>query len=220
VTCNLHLTPLDGTVEHRNLTTSDFSAPHKVTLGVIMNSPLQFQVGVFYNGYSGLPYSYVVEGDANADGLEFIGFGGDLVYVPKDSTDITLEVPEEWAVLDTMIRGDPCLSSQRGHVMRRNSCRGGWSTLLNARVSKVFGAGTGHTLELITDVFNVLNLFDRDWGVQRLGYSILGSVQMLHLSGYDQANQRGVYRVLPIDLRARDIEGTRWRLQLGARYTY
>jgi hypothetical protein len=220
VTCNLHLTPLDGTVEHRNLTTSDFSAPHKVTLGVIMNAPLQFQVGVFYNGYSGLPYSYVVEGDANADGLEFIGFGGDLVYVPKDSTDITLEVPEEWAVLDTMIRGDPCLSSQRGHVMRRNSCRGGWSTLLNARVSKVFGAGTGHTLELITDVFNVLNLFDRDWGVQRLGYSILGSVQMLHLSGYDQANQRGVYRVLPIDLRARDIEGTRWRLQLGARYTY
>jgi hypothetical protein len=84
----------------------------------------------------------------------------------------------------------------------------------------VFGAGKGHTLELITDVFNVLNLLDEDWGVQRLGFSVLGSVQMLYLSGYDQANQRGMYRVIPVDLRARDFEATRWRLQLGARFTY
>ena len=220
VTCNLYLTALDGTVDHRRLTTSDFSVPHKVTLGLVMNAPLNFQVGVTYNGSSGLPYGYVVDGDANADGLQFIGFGNDLVYVPKDSTDITLEFPEEWATLDTMIRGDGCLRTQRGRVMRRNSCRGGWTTLLNARVSKVFGTGQGHTLELITDVFNVLNVFDRDWGVQRVVYSVLGSVTMLHLAGYDQANQRGVYDVVRVDRRARDFEGTRWRLQLGARYTY
>jgi hypothetical protein len=193
---------------------------HKVTLGVVTTVLRHFRVGVTYNGSSGLPYSYVVLGDANADGAGFLGFGNDLVYVPKDSTDITLEFPEEWGILDTMIRKDACLDSQRGHVMRRNSCRGGWSTLLNARVSKVFGAGTGHTLELITDVFNVLNMLNGDWGVQRVGYSILGSVQMLQLSGYDHANQRGKYIVLPLDLKARDIEGTRWRLQLGARYTY
>jgi hypothetical protein len=220
VTCNLYLTALDGTIDHRNLTTSDFSVPHKVTLGVVMNAPLNFRVGVTYNGSSGLPYGYVVEGDANADGLEFIGFGNDLVYVPRDSTDITLEFPEEWAVLDTMIRGEGCLRTQRGRVMRRNSCRGSWTTLLNARVSKVFGTGQGHSLELITDLFNVLNVFDRDWGVQRVVYSVLGSVQMLHLAGYDQANQRGVYDVIRVDRRARDFEGTRWRLQLGARYTY
>ena len=59
-----------------------------------------------------------------------------------------------------------------------------------------------------------------DWGVQRTVYSVLGSVTMLHLAGYDQANQRGVYDVVRVDRRARDIEGTRWRLQLGARYTY
>jgi hypothetical protein len=220
VTCNLPLTALDGTVDHRRLTTSDFSMTHKVTLGMVMNAPLDFRVGVTYNGSSGLPYGYVVDGDANADGLQFLGFGNDLVYVPKDSTDITLEVPEDWAVLDTMIRGDGCLRAQRGRIMRRNSCRGSWTTLLNARVSKVFGTGQGHTLELITDVFNVLNVFDRDWGVQRVVYSVLGSVTMLHLAGYDHANQRGVYDVVRVDRRARDIEGTRWRLQLGARYTY
>jgi hypothetical protein len=220
VTCNYYLTPLDGTLEHRRLATSDFSMTHKVTLGVVTTVLRKFRVGVTYNGSSGLPYSYVVLGDANADGAVFLDFGNDLVYVPKDSTDITLEFPEEWGILDTMIRKDACLQSQRGHVMRRNSCRGSWTTLLNARVSRVFGAGKGHTLELITDVFNVLNLLDEDWGVQRLGFSVLGSVQMLYLSGYDQANQRGMYRVIPVDLRARDFEATRWRLQLGARFTY
>ena len=104
--------------------------------------------------------------------------------------------------------------------MRRNSCRGSWTTLLNARVSKVFGLGPGHSVELITDVFNVLNLLDGDWGVQRTAASFLGDVTALRLVGYDVANQRGVYAVIPVDRKARDAEATRWRMQLGARYTF
>jgi hypothetical protein len=220
VTCNLDFTPLDGTLDHRTLTTSNFSAAHKVTLGVILNAPLHTVVGVFYNGYSGGPYSYMIDGDANADGLSLIGLGNDMIYVPKDSADITLAFPEEWPVLDSLIRGQRCLSAQRGRVMRRNSCRGSWTTLLNARVSKVFGAGQGHSVELISDVFNVLNLFDRDWGVRRVAASFLGDVTALGLVGYDHANGRGVYTVVPVDRRVRDVEGSRWRMQLGARYTF
>ena len=48
--------------------------------------------------------------------------------------------------------------------MRRNSCRGGWATLLNAQVSRLFGLGRGQSLELTVDLFNALNFFDRDWG--------------------------------------------------------
>ena len=220
VTCNLYLTPLDGTLDHRTLTTSSFSAAHKVTLGMVLNAPLHLQVGVFYNGFSGGPYSYMIEGDANADGQGLIGLGNDIVYVPRDSTDITLEVPEEWPVLDSLIRGQGCLNSQRGRVMRRNSCRGSWSTLLNARVSKLFAAGGGHSVELITDVFNVFNFLDHDWGVKRAAGSVLGGVTLLHLAGYDQANQRGVYDVVRVDRRALDVEATRWRMQLGVRYTF
>jgi hypothetical protein len=69
VTCNLDLTPLDGTVDHRAMTTSTFAAGHKVTLQAIINAPLHTVVGLFYNGYSGGPYSDVIDGDANADGL-------------------------------------------------------------------------------------------------------------------------------------------------------
>lgn len=220
VTCNLYLTPLDGIIDDRRLTTSNFSRSHKVTFGAVVNVPLHIVVGVFYNGYSGKPYTYMIEGDANADGLTMAGLDNDIIYVPKDSADITLAFPEQWSSLDSLIRGQPCLSSQRGRTMRRNSCRGGWTTLLNARLSKVFGLGQGHSVELATDVFNVLNLLDGDWGVQRLAASALGDVTALSLVGYDQANARGVYTVVPVDRRARDIEGTRWRMQLGARFTF
>ena len=50
--------------------------------------------------------------------------------------------------------------------------------------------GGGRSLELITDLFNLLNLFNRDWGVQRTD-SLGGDIQILELIGYDQEKQRG-----------------------------
>ena len=146
---------------------------------------------MFYNGYSGGPYSYMIDGDANADGLSLVGLGNDIMYVPKDSADITLAAPEQWPILDTLIRGQKCLSAQRGHIMRRNSCRGSWTTLLNARVSKVIGMGQGHSLELITDLFNALNFFDHDWGVQRVAASFLGDVTALESGRATTRRRRG-----------------------------
>jgi hypothetical protein len=42
----------------------------------------------------------------------------------------------------------------------------------------------------------------------------------LALVGYDQARGRGIYDVLPMDRNVIDTEGTRWRLQLGAKYSF
>ena len=58
---------------------------------------------------SGSPYSYVLKGDPNADGFSPLdGVSNDLVYVPTDAGDITLEDPTTFARLDTLIRSDPC----------------------------------------------------------------------------------------------------------------
>ena len=130
-------------------------------------------------------------------------------------------IPEQWASFDTLIRSQPCLDAQRGHVMRRNSCRGGWATLLNAQVSRLFALGRGQSLELTIDLFNALNFFDRDWGVQRTFLlDPQTQPQILELIGYDQANQRGIYNFFPPDRKARDDDATRWRMQLGARYAF
>jgi hypothetical protein len=53
VTCNLDQTPLDGTLDHRNLATSRFEARHKVTIEARAHLPLGFRGGLFYNGYTG-----------------------------------------------------------------------------------------------------------------------------------------------------------------------
>jgi hypothetical protein len=219
ITCNLDLTPLDGTLDNRRLATSSFQIAHKITLGAAVGLPFRFRLGVFYNGYSGRPYSYVVAGDPNADGLGQFD-GNDIMYVPKNAADITLADPTQWAGLDSLIRSQPCLSSQRGQIMRRNSCRDHWAHLFNARLSRPISLGRGQSVELIADLFNVLNLFDRDWGVRRSVGTFDGNAEALLLVGYDEANQRGIYDVLPVDTNVRDVEGTRWRLQLGVRYGF
>jgi Carboxypeptidase regulatory-like domain/TonB dependent receptor len=220
VTCNIDFTPLDGTLRDRQVSTSRFEATHKITLGAVVNLPLRLQLGVFYNGYSGQPFTYMITGDANASGRSSPVFeGDDIVYVPRDAGDITLSDPESWGVLDSVIRSESCLSSQRGTIMRRNSCRNHWESLLNARLSEVVPLGHGQSVELIADLFNVPNMLDRDWGVQRAG-SLAGDVQLLELRGYDEANRRGRYDVIVPDRSARDEEATRWRVQLGARYTF
>ncbi|MGH7513922.1 MAG: TonB-dependent receptor [Gemmatimonadales bacterium] len=215
--CNLEGEALDGTLNDRRLSTSSLESRHKITLGAIADLPLRVRLGLFYNGYSGHPYTYTVFGDVNADGLDH----NDAVYLPKNAADITLVAPEQWAGFDTLIRSQPCLTAQRGHVMRRNSCRGGWATLLNAQVSRVFGLGRGQSLELTMDLFNALNFFDRDWGVQRTFLlDPQAQPQFLQLVGSDQANQRGIYDFFPPDRKARDDNATRWRMQLGARYSF
>ena len=87
---------------------------------------------------------------------------------------------------------------------------------MNARLSKVFPTVRGQSIEMIADFFNLPNLLDRDWGIRRstAGTAILGLV------GYDAAKGRGIYEFGPRDPKRRDIEATRWRMQLGARYTF
>ena len=218
LTCNLDFTPVDGTLDDRRVTTSRFEARHKITIGATTGVPFGFQLGVFYNGYSGQPYTYLVDGDANADGSNSFG-GNDIVYVPKNAADITLADPSEYASLDSTIESVPCLRSQRGRIMRRNSCRNYWITLLDARVSKVFTLRHTQSIELIANLFNVANLLSANWGVRR-DRSPGGDVQLLSLQGYDPVHQRGVYAFNGVDRGLRDDNTTRWRLQLGARYVY
>ncbi len=220
ITCNLFFTPLDGTLEERSLRPSSFEVTHKLSLAAVASLPLKLRLGLFYAGYSGRPYTYLIRGDANGDGLTQIGLHNDIVYVPREASDIALAVPEQWTSLDSLIRSQDCLRRQRGHIMRRNSCRGNWATVVNGRLSRPFGLGHGQSIELSADVFNLLNLFDRDWGVQRTVASFQGDPEVLEIVGYDQGSGRGIYSVLPVDRRVRDDGATRWRLQLGARYAF
>ena len=229
---NLGSTPVDGTLENRNLRTAFWDTPHKVTLIGTFNLPLDVGLSLIYSGSSGGPYTYVVRGDANADGVGDPNDYrlNDAIYVPRDASDITLATPGDFAKLDQYIQAEACLRSQRGQVFQRNSCRDAWVNLTSARLTKVFPLFHGHSLQVSADIFNLLNLLNSDWGVVRRTVDEFGGrvpgheIDVLELIGYDTANSRGVYRVLPNALTPTQHRIfpnlSRWRLQLSARYAF
>jgi hypothetical protein len=228
---NLGITPLEGTHENRRLGVSFFDNGHKIHGIASLDLPLRTTLSLLYTGGGGAPYSYVIEGDANADGLGASALTGfnDLVYVPRRAVpggDIVLVtaggIPasaQVYATLDSLIDAVPCLRERRGRLAARNGCRNGWVGFLNGRASTVLPLAPGHNVEVEVDAFNLPNLLNHRWG--RYAQVTAGpSVRLLRLVGSDPAGQRGVYQLLTLP-RPQIIDNvSRWRFQLTARYRY
>ncbi|HTK42355.1 MAG TPA: carboxypeptidase regulatory-like domain-containing protein [Gemmatimonadales bacterium] len=219
---NLGATPVNGTLAQRELRTSLWERPHKVTVVGTANLPLGFGLGLTYIGMSGAPFTYVATGDPNADGFRpTFEVSNDVVYVPRSAADISFANPADWDSLDPYIRNEPCLQRQRGHLVERNSCRDPWIHETQARLSKRFQIAGRHAFEITADLFNVLNFISGDWGLVRHTVGDVGNtVPLLDLLGYDVAKGRGVYAFLPVNRSEIDLEASRWRLQLGASLSF
>ena len=208
---------LDGTVASPNLRTSSFDRPHKVTVSGTVDAPFDSRFSLTYNGLSGTPFTYVVNGDINADGFS----GNDAVYVPRSAPDISGLSAAQFATLDAFINGESCLRENRGRILPRNTCRNPWQNFFNARVSKVIPTMGGQSVEITADMLNVLNVLDSHWGLIRVtGQN--EETNLLRLTGYDAVNQRGTYALnLPIRNQVTvNSLGSRWVFQLGARYAF
>lgn len=224
---NLRFTPLDGTLANRNLRTSAFDQPHKITVSGTVNGPLRSRFSLIYVGVSGTPYAYVVSNDANADGIS----SNDLVYVPRNASDISLAPGQSFKQLDSYINSEPCLANQRGRIMERGSCRNPWMNFLNARLAFSIPSVRGQSLEVIGDMFNVLSfvggilnnsyLFQNTWG-QIKQTSSFENANLLQAVGYDNTFQRPIYRLnfSAVNLNRLQVDPSRWRLQLGVRYAF
>ena len=230
---NLDFTPIDGTIEDRRFTTSVFEIPHRVHLYALLSLPLRARLALTYSGASGPPFTYVVDGDANADGLGILQ-PNDAVYVPASATpggDIALveldregrlvtASASEYARLERFIEEDPCLRRHRGRLLSRNSCRNPWVGTLSARLAKAIPTAAGQSLELSVDLYNLLNLLDRDWGQYRATVGTNPTVPMLRLAGYDIEGGRGIYQLaLPARNAVQDFE-SRWQAEIGVRYVF
>jgi hypothetical protein len=208
---------LNGPVNAPTLATSFFDRPHKVTISGSANTPFGTRVSLFYTGISGTPFTYVVNGDINAD-----GFGGnDAVYVPINAADISGLSAAQFATLDNFINNEACLRNNRGHILPRNSCRNPWQNIMSARISKTFGTLHGQSIELTADMLNVLNFLNSSWGLIKVT-GVNEETNLIRLTGYDVVNGRGIYALnLPIKNQVTlNSLGSRWVFQLGARYAF
>src|SRR6185437_12047891 len=216
---NFNFGELDGTIANRNLTTSLYDRPHKISLSGTLNAPFDTRFSLIYVGISGSPFTYTIANDVNGDGVG----GNDAVYVPKDESDIEYKAPlTDSAALNRYINGEQCLSQNRGRLLPRNSCRNPWQNQFNARLSKVIPTINGQSVEITLDMLNVLNFINSSWGLTRItgGFE---ETTLLRQTGYDQALARGIYSFTPPTKNAVsnvNALGSRWVFQLGARYTF
>ena len=130
-----------------------FDQPHKfnATLTRTFNwwQNLGTDFTLVYTGVSGTPHDYVYgssggsSSDLNADGYNT----NDLFYVPKNALDPNeiqfraagSRSPATQAQdLENFINASPCLKSQRGQIMERNSCRNPFTHLVDFSLARSF----------------------------------------------------------------------------------
>jgi hypothetical protein len=180
---------LSGRDDDLTATTSSDDMRHRVIVVGNFEAPwrgARTELSLYFVGESGRPFTYTAygaggRGDLNADGSNT----NDPIYVPRSALD-TSEIkfsgelsgadnsPAAQAgresvqrrALEDFIAHTPCLRSQRGQIMARNSCREPWSSTTIASLRQQL-TGAPRMIDLQLDVFNVLNLIDPGWGLRR-----------------------------------------------------
>jgi hypothetical protein len=163
-----------GRQDAQDLAPSTFDVPHRIVAGGTYTFPSKTDLSFTFFGESGIPFEYVYGSDINGDGST----ANDLVYVPKNAHDPNeilfqqngnLTPAMQADSLEAFISSHECLNSQRGRIMTRNSCRSPWTKVLNASVRQSLPTLRGQNFMLQLDIFNFLNLLNKNWGAQDLG---------------------------------------------------
>jgi hypothetical protein len=165
-TSNFGRNAIDADPNDPDLVSGYNERPHKVVLAATgswtFGSGWLLEVTPQYFGQSGLPYSLTTEGDINGDGYASpeIGRDNDALYIPNNSNELHWKTPEDQAAFDALINANECLSSQRGSIMKRSSCRYDWNNRFSMQMR--FGIPTG-SRGRVDFVVDVINLFGSEW---------------------------------------------------------
>jgi hypothetical protein len=147
-------------------------------------------VGLFYEGRSGLPFSYIYYNDINGDGAAT----NDLFYVPNGRGDVIFKGGA--AMEDSFfawLEQHPDLARYAGQVVPANSGRAGFINNFDLRLSQQVPAFfDGHKAELTLDVMNVGNLLNKKWGVIE-DYGFYQTMRVANYAGIDPATGKYVY---------------------------
>jgi hypothetical protein len=225
-TSNLGRNPIGDNLNDPARTTSSFERRHKVVVSLPMNwdignAGFGIELTPQYFGQSGSPYSYIVRGDPNGDGYRdaVISRDNDLMYIPVSVNELQWDSPEDAADFDTLISANSCLESQRGSIMKRNSCTAPWFGRFDLRFVIRLPGGGLNRFQVIGDFINITSArFEEPSNIDR-------GLEALRIDGRDSQG-RLVYEyrgpseaddgsVNPFQSR---IPGSLFRFQLGLRY--
>jgi hypothetical protein len=152
--------------------TSNYEIPNRVLAQVTWQhnffGEYATTFSAFYDGHNGAPYSWIFGNDVNGD-----SYFRDLAYVPAGPGDVrwttaTLASPGLVDSFWEYVNSNPELARHKGEIFPRNDARAPWVNQLDVSFTQeVPGFMKGHKGEIRFDIFNFLNLLNKDWGVER-----------------------------------------------------
>jgi len=125
-------------------------------------------ISALYDGHNGAPYSWIFGNDVNGD-----SYFRDLAYIPAGPGDVqftaaTLASPGLVDSFFEYLKSNPELARHGGEIFPRNDARAPWVNQLDLTFSQeVPGFMKGHKGEIRFDIFNFLNMLNKDWGVEK-----------------------------------------------------
>lgn len=164
---------------------TDFENRHIVVANFLWRAPFKVRVNGVVRSQSGTPWTPVVNGDVNGDGVLF----NDRAMVSRD---LQFATPADRDRFEAILDDRECIRDQLGHVAERNSCRNPWWHSVDLRLAKEITTFRRQHAEIMVDMFNVLNGLNSDWG--RL--MVVGNNNsLLTAKSYDPATGKIVYSV-------------------------
>lgn len=189
-----------------------------------------FQISLFGQAQSQGRFSYIYSNDMNGDGIS----GNDLLYVPKDKTEMNFDpitgstpftVQQQKDAFEGYIQQNAYLNNNRGKVVQRNGVLIPVLTRLDlsaiVELFKKIGSQR-HTIQFRADIFNIGNLINHKWGVA----DVFNTPAPLALSKVD-ANGVPFFKMNTVNgslnyttYRKGTSIGDVWQGQLGIRYIF
>lgn len=181
----------------------------------------------FYNGHSGLPYTWIFSGDVNGDGISF----QDPVYIPLvDDPNVRYgsATQEQIAAFHRYISNDPYLQARRGSIAGRNEARMPWSNQFDVGLQQELpGFFKNHKTVVRLDIYNFLNLVNEDWGqteyLDGFNTRILAGYRGVTADGkyiYDISRAPQNFSVYEAGENSTTRTVSRWSAMLTLRYTF
>ncbi|MCY7313571.1 MAG: TonB-dependent receptor, partial [Pseudoxanthomonas sp.] len=184
--------------------------------------------GLFYEGRSGKPYSWIYNNDLNGDGST-----NDLMYIPTAFgsgevvfRDLNANGPGDEEALFWQIVKDNGLNRFAGGSASRNSSFAPWTNSFDVRVSQELpGFFKENKVVMVLDVLNIGNLLNKKWGrVDEIAFQSQGGLarSFVNFQGLD-AQGRYIYGVNGEveDFVTRQVRGeSQWAAQLTLRYEF
>jgi hypothetical protein len=175
-----------------------------------------FNMGLRFSGLSGTRYSLVVNGNVNGD---FVA-SNDLAYVYdpnaastpqylKDGINAILNNPNvEQSTKDY-------ITKSYGKIAERNGGVNPFYGVFDLRILKKVPTFKKQYLEISADLFNVANLFKKDWGVNHN----VGTTSIYAIKSFDPVTNQYGYTV-NTNAGVSNLSGNTYQFQIGLRYGF